>query len=224
MITSTYDPAVFDQLTASGLRDANAKAHPALKKLGRILCDYDVHDDIAIAYLHRHFALKPDELLLESLAPTGSITAPAALTESGIVPYLWKVERGDQGQKAWYPLEFVRVDGHTADAVRQAERLERQTDFLAAMADAIISLGVSNLFGITTLHRSVMLNDPDAIAHETTDRINRKLTLVSLPRADHDPTTGFETVWSFVPSGGSEVEGDCKGHCRNTCFGSGGHH
>lgn len=214
MLTA-YKPEIFDSLEDFfAIRDRVELAKEDLIELGSVIRSYGLQEQVGICLLHKHFNLSAEERLVEEFEGNNSYIKPT--TEySDAIPYMWKVEPSQvSGELVWFPLEFVRNTKQVAAAVERSEAVVNNQDFLKAMAAKLSELGLSNMFGISILHRDAIKIAEGEILVENTDDEGRFLKFSSVPKPEVDPATLTQTLWQFPTNQGFEVVGLC-GHCTH---------
>lgn len=215
MLTA-YKPEVFDGLEDFfTVRDRLELVKHNLKELGAVIRSYGLQKQVGICLLHKHFNLSAEERLVEEFEGNNSYIKPT--TEySDAIPYMWKVEQNQvSGEWVWFPLEFVRNTEQVAAAVERSEAVVNNQEFLSAIAAKLSELGMTNMFGISILHRDAIKIAEGEILVENTDDEGRVLTFSSVPRPEVDPTTLTQTLWQFPTVKGVDVAGFC-GHCTHS--------
>ncbi|MEG4111251.1 MULTISPECIES: glycerol-3-phosphate ABC transporter substrate-binding protein [unclassified Microcoleus] len=214
MLTS-YKPDVFDSLehffTA---RDLLEQAQDNMTELGAIIRSYGLQKQVGICLLHKHFDLADNERLVEEFDGHNAYVKPTA--EYGdAIPYMWKVEKDRaSGNWVWFPLEFVRVSEAVSAAIKRSEAVVNNSEFLNEIAGKLSDLGMTDMFGISILHRDAIKVAEGEILVESTDDEARVLTLSSVPRQDVDRATLTQTLWQFPNDEGVEVGAMCS-HCTH---------
>lgn len=191
----------------------NARQH--LMELGGIICKHNVHQQVGIALLHKHFELSAHERLVEEPVANGFIIQPVANdAETELIPYLWKAAPIAQGETHWFPLEFARVQQATMETQTFAQSIAASEAFLTEMACKLSTLQLANIFGLCTLHRTTLTPGTHEIVLETTDDVNRVLKLAVTPEQQTSPDRITQTLWRFAPTTTPDVAGYCW-HCTH---------
>lgn len=214
MLTS-YKPDVFDCLEHFfSAKDLLEQAKDNMTQLGAIVRRHGLQKQVGICLLHKHFDLSDNERLVEVFEGNNAYLQPTA-EYSDAIPYMWKVERNEtSGESVWFPLEFVRVTEAVSAAVERSEAVVNNSEFLNEIADKLSELGMTNMFGISILHRDAIQVAEGEILVESTDDEARILTLSSVPRQDVDSVTLTQTLWQFPHAEGFEVGAMCT-HCSH---------
>lgn len=221
---AAYNPDVFARLNKFNVAKQNLVSCKAkLSELGALICRYSLQDEVGVSLLHKHFDVQPSERLAEEFAEDKIYISPCteAYTEN-LTPYMWKLQNCDQtNQLTWYPLEFVHPNSidHN-NATELATALYNKNEFLDEMAETLAKMNLSDVFGISTLHRSILVHE-DEIRLETTDHDLRTLTISAISTKDVNFDALTETSWSFTASADFEVSGMCSTHCFFHCQGHG---
>lgn len=142
------------------------------------------------------------------------------------IPYLWKLARSTSGE-GFYPLEFVEYEPcYRQDARAQVEMIARSHEFLSHIADKLIELAVTDVFGIVSLcsRKPFSIKDDERLL-EFTDELTRTLTLEPAPESKVRTMHTTQTLWVFLPPvkigaprwNGTECSGHCISHCHGHC-------
>lgn len=214
MLTS-YKPDVFDSLehffTA---RDLLSQAPDNMAELGAIVRRHGLQKQVGICLLHKHFDLADNERLVEEFEGNNAYVKPTA-EYSDAIPYMWKVEQNRvSGEWVWFPLEFVRVTDAVAATLERSEAVVNNSEFLNEIASKLSELGMTEMFGISILHRDAIKISEGEILVESTDDEARVLTFSSVRREDIDASTLTQTLWQFPHAEGFEVGAMCS-HCSH---------
>ena len=236
-----YDPGVFAGLPK--FHEAKTLLKERYNHIGHIghpFVKHQVQDSFGLNLLHKHFDMSNDELLYRSFNDTETVATMqpmSVMLAEDAVPYLWRATRAG-GTWRFVPLEFVR----RSDVVRGTPtNLDGQQEFLSDFADRLAEFGVVDLFGLATLNIFRIPIGHDDLLVETTDTVQRKLTVRAEPRADQPPEELTETLWTFTPDDeellgggpghvaaarepdmickGMHCNGHCKAHCIAHCQG-----
>jgi hypothetical protein len=76
-----------------------------LTKLGILIKKHNLHEEVGITLLHRHFEITEDEVLLERFDETESCTEPVKI--SNLDPNLCVPHSFAFTGKCWEPFEYV---------------------------------------------------------------------------------------------------------------------
>src|SRR5690348_2123803 len=92
MVLKQYSQAVYAQL---GDVDVIAKLvdEKDISTLGKIILMHGYENDVGVAIAHRHFDLKPDEVMIETTEPNLSVVKPycwSVIEKEGAVPTVFK--------------------------------------------------------------------------------------------------------------------------------------
>jgi len=206
-----YNPQVFDQLNRFSIakkRLAEERKH--LLEIGRVICKFNLERLIGVCLLHKHFQLLNEECLVEKTTQDGTfhINPFAKDFEQAIVPYTWKAIKAQDSQgHNWYPVEFISetsVDGLDVLPMQNQQ-------FLNEVADRLDELGLTEVFGLSLLHRAIDERS-DSIYVEVTDKAARTLTISMFPKHEIDERF-TQTLWYFAPSEKEDIKVECAGFC-----------
>jgi hypothetical protein len=216
-----YDPAVFSNLNEFEIsRQRLAEEETKIPHLGDVICRHNLHQQVGISLLHKHFEMSHDEMLVERFTGDRSFAVPLKRNE-GIcaVPYMWKAVRHLESESwIFYPLEFVECsDDESFKTVTQNEA------FFADIAGALSSLGVADVFGVSLLHReAIRLAEGDTIL-ETSNGRERRLNFQGVSKEKLSTELDLtRTLWAFNSSDGYTCNrhDDCGrhgcAHCDHT--------
>lgn len=221
MMLSTYEPSVYDGLNASTERALLSEAMPYLPSLGEVILQHGLQDDAAINFLHKHFPLDASERLVEIIQADRTVTRPVdAQGATDAIPYLWKAVEDKHGRLSWTPIEYVASSTLADDAAAQWKRIESSDGFLSELATRLKELDLTDVFGISTLHRGSVLPDKEHVLLERSDLMERTLTLTAMHHSELQPDRDMETVWDFR----RDSNGVAANKCRNACLHVNNHH
>lgn len=217
---TTYNPNIFNQLNEFSIaREKLEKCQDHLLELGDVICAYNLHQDVGVSLLHKHFDLEPQERLVEDFVDNQFLIQPRIEADcSDVTAYLWKVEAAQQsGTWNWnyFPLEFARVNHETHNIKEAAESVTSNHEFLAEMATKLSELGLADIFGIAIIHRGLIKLAEGEIIVETTDDASRTLTCSATVQASIDPDKLTQTLWTFEPN--KPVKGATACYIHNNC-------
>lgn len=186
-----------------------------LPELGKIICRYNLQEQVGVSLLHKHFDLDEDELLVETISNNTVRISPAKVQDTdGLVPYIWKLESNSDTRARWIPLEFAHDTSGTSIAAELADKVSQNSLFLNDMATKLGELGLATIFGLTTLHRQLTKQHNEITVERTNDAL-RVLNIEVRSRSEVDFSKLTQTLWKFTPN--EEVETACYchhcGHC-----------
>jgi hypothetical protein len=199
-----YDASVFHELYEFHIaRSILKQLGSAITSLGDIVCGYGLQDCVAVNLLHKHFDISDAERIVREYVGRTAYMKPqltSHLTQgkTAILPYLWQYADGRYGPH-FYPLEFAEYSGNkTKQAEAEIARVCKSTEFLRDLAIRLWDLGLEDIFGIALLHsrNNIYLCNGEAML-ETTDVINRILTLEPFPEEALAHLDTTETLWIF---------------------------
>ena len=208
-----YDASVFHELYEFHIaRSILKQLGLAVTALGDIVCAYGLQDCVAVNLLHKHFDISSDERVVREYVGRTAYLKPRPTSHSGegttaVLPYLWQYADGRYGPH-FYPLEFAEYAGA---GIQQAEaeiaRVQSSPEFLRDFSGQLWGLGLEDIFGIALLcsRNNVILRHGEAML-ETTDAINRVLTLKPIPEDSLTDLDTTETLWIFSPPAEGSAE------------------
>jgi hypothetical protein len=174
---------------------------PAVAALGDIICKYKLESHVAANLLHKHFDLQDGEYVVRWTEGRYAYMSPrpvASGSDECILPYLWQLAEGHNGLD-FYPLEFATygaVDARAAKA--EIDLIGDNTEFLTESSELLWQLGLEDIFGIAALtSRSTILLHQGETLLETTDAVNRTLTLAPTREQELGQYDTTETLWTF---------------------------
>jgi hypothetical protein len=227
-VVASYSPRIFQELNAFQVaKKLLADNRDSINQLGDVICAHNMHEHVGICLLHRHYGLSAQERVVRRFSQGEALIQPERIDEApDAIPYLWKSDAsGDQPR--FFPLEFSTYpDALHAVAARDAEAVANSPQFLADMSQKLSDLGLSNLFGIATMHsRQAFALQPEDVILESPGDGDRVLWLrpVSASAVTEETT---ETLWGFTPVVDTVDETDpavtnglvCVNHCNNHCI------
>jgi len=209
-----YDPKVFDAL--DDLDDASRRRlkeeETKLPHLGNVILRHNLDQQVGVYLLHRHFELSHDERLVERFIGNRSFAVPLNVDEAvRAVPYTWKaVKNFDSEGWNFYPLEFVECPESIF-----FEKVTQNEAFFADMANELSEMGVTDVFGVSILHRSAIKLAEGEILLETSNKQERRLNFSAVSKNKIEST---QTLWAFKPSeDGACGQHECGNHCCWCC-------
>ncbi|MEA5573493.1 hypothetical protein [Calothrix sp. UHCC 0171] len=222
----TYEPTVFDRLHKfSDAKHSLANHKDVLGELGAVICKYGLQQKLGLTLLHKHFDLSPHERLIESVGDDKVYINPVAkVNEREIIPYLWKLSSGINGENctqnlSWFPLEFQYKSVAQSDDINAVESLAANSNFLKEIAIKLQDFGVENVFGLSILHREAIAIAEGEILVETTDHEKRCFTLAAVNSSEVCKQELTETLWYFTTEENLGIASQCNSHCIQHCFG-----
>ncbi|MDQ2716648.1 MAG: hypothetical protein M3Z08_17215 [Chloroflexota bacterium] len=219
----SYDGSIFETLAEFRIaRQFINTNRERLKELGVVICQHSLQEDVGISLLHKHFHISPYERVTKAFVGNAAHIRPQPIQDADhVAPYLWKLEANKGNtERRYYPLEFIEITDKTTKAQEQAERVRNTGDFLQEMAAKLCELEVENIFGISTLHNAggIVVGD-DEMLLETTDQVNRVLTVAPIPQTELVSSEVTETTWQFTSVGEGKTVQECYMHCNQHCKG-----
>lgn len=204
-----YDACVFHELNDFHIaKTILAQLGPVVNVLGGVVLAHGLQEHIGANLLHKHFSLKDGEYILRRFEGRVAKMRPDRIdSQTGNVrPYLWQLAHGVRG-KHFYPLEFVEYESHVLpEATKQFDMIANNDAFLRDFATCLWDSGLEDVFGIAALcsrYRTELRSGETML--ETTDAVNRVLTLEPVEDALLDDRGMTETLWTFgLPSHGKE--------------------
>ena len=200
-----FEPSVFHELFDFQIaRVILDQLGPAVTALGDVICEHNLHTDVAVNLLHKHFDIRKFEVVVRKIRDGKASIQPYKYKDDkslDLLPYLWQYTDGPRG-RLFYPLEYAEYLPAEIDAAtRQIDKIASSKSFLAEFSKCLWDLGLEDIFGIAALEsrRSLIIPSGHELL-ETTDSKNRVLTLEAVAEntlADSDTT---ETLWTFTPS------------------------
>lgn len=220
---SNYSSVTYDSLLEFQEAKKNAATDSEkITELGDIICKYKLHEKIGLSLLHKHFDMSSDKVLLRNIKENVALTCPNGEFSNNFLPYSWKFESlYDSNGIRFTPLEFIQFESNskTSNSVATiGKSITIQNEFLKEFSEKLFELELENAFGLSVLNSFFLSKQEHETFLETTDDINKVLTLKSASRELLSEKT-IQTQWIFSPSK-SEIgtacthcsHGDC-GHC-----------
>ena len=207
-----YTPQVFDKLLVwPSARQNIEQAEKHLSALGRVICKYGLQDYLGLALLHKHFDLHGDERLIERFDKNQTQIKPRMVKDhTAIIPYLWKTDGAD-----WYPLEFCLSHQIPAAVVELSRNITTHKDLLSQLAVYLNRLNLTDVCGLTLLHRQAIRLRPCQLLVETTHSPARTLIWAAHDEHEFAEQDLFPTTWQFH-SNGSDISVNFCGHCGHS--------
>ena len=218
-----YHPSTYDRLQVFRLaRKLLSRNYHHINEIGAVFVRHNVHDRYALSLLHKHFDLFDHEYLVRTFeAREGAALMAPVPRRTNAVAYLWKAQRGLRGVWQFVPLEFLSPH---EDAERLARELEHLGPFLLDLAETLERLDVLDVFAVATTNILALPCSNDQILVETTDSLNRRLTVRAESRSEVLLDDLTETLWTFRPLEEivdvglvAKCKNHCFNHCRNHC-------
>lgn len=193
-----YIPRIFEELPSFLLSRNQLKSHnDSIRDLGVILSKYRMHDIVGVSLLHKHFDIFSEEVIVRTFEKSNkAIMKPFYWKDcsANVFPYLWKCISDELGV-AWYPLEFIVLENNFCP---ELDILSYSEAFLIELGEELIKNNLQDIFGIVGLYsRSSFSVLDDETVVETTDEVNRVLTLTTQKKMSLDPLTSTKTLWIF---------------------------
>lgn len=204
--------------------------------LGDVITDYQLHEDLGVSLLHRHFPLYEGEQIAKRFEPQKNTAYmyPTSIDQRRQA-YSYRVV-DERGEVRYEPLEFFSRSEATEEVPTLTEVIEGNEGFLEEFADVAAELGVADTFGLTVLHLYIQDFDrSEEMPLEVTDEENRILRVTIEPREELDPDETTETLWVFTPEEDMSAESvgdfgerfgpahECSHSCTHTCNHTCGH-
>ncbi len=215
---TNYDPNIFNQLNDFSIaREQLEKCQDNLWELGDLICAHNLHQEVGISLLHKHFDLKPQERLVEEFVDNQFHIKPCTEGNcSEMTPYLWKAEPNQEsGDWNYFPLEFAHANHEMLKVKDVAKSVTSNHEFLAEMATKLSELGLTDIFGIAIIHRDLIQLDEGEIIVETTDEAGRTLTCSATVQASIDQDKLTQTLWTFTLN--ESIKGAAACFLHNSC-------
>lgn len=215
-----YNPKVFSNLNEFDISRKRLEEEQAkIPHLGDVICRHNLHRHVGISLLHKHFEMSDDEMLVERFIGERSFAVPLSESESiRAVPYMWKAVKHSESESwVFYPLEFVECpDDKLFETVTQNEV------FFADMANVLSNLGVTDVFGVSVLHREAIRLTEDHTILENSNGRERRLNFQGVSKEKLSTELDLtRTLWAFNSSDGYTCNrhDDCSGHGCAHCEG-----
>lgn len=212
-VKSSFSSYFYNSMPA--VEDANENIHKygvltrAIEVLGPIFHAHNTDQYCGINLLHKHWAIKSDELPeqipLRENSENILVTRPILCEEARLsFPASWALPPGDTSSRM-VPLEFT-----TGPLVRDCLRdLMRKPAFIGEVKCALTAHELAPHFGLCIALRRALPPDPNADLVETTEP-GRSSTLRARTMSVEERKNSIQTVWLF--SGGSDPV------CATACF------
>ena len=194
----------------------NAKTYvdtDAVKKtisdVGQVIRKHYLEDAVGVCLLHKHFDLKPQEMLVESFEGAKSTVkcVDRKLMKNKAIPFTFKVNESG----VWTPLEFVAESKLIEDRMK---RVMGNQDFLLEVYQIIQKNGHSALLGLGVIHREHLTKEMGS-ALETTDDVNRVLSIVPDDGKARKGHERVKTMWTFRQ--GDDIVHGSQGCSHHLC-------
>lgn len=214
---ASYSSQVFDSLNDFETAKLELfEAEKILPQIGNLICEYNLYEKFGVCLLHKHFNLSANEILVEVVGKNKSDSQPVFYdNQSNLMPHTWKVHKLTDGSLTLYPLEFVDSSNNNFNSVITVSDLE----FFRHIASKLSKLKMTETFGITMLHRDDISIAEDEILVESSNNIERLLTVVPVKKGEIDLLTVTKTTWKFSPGANNKSISLCIGHCIKCCKG-----
>jgi len=160
---------------------------------GDLFLKHHTHEAWGLCLIHRHFDLKPDEILLEQPSDNKTIIVSKATDVNQIVaPVTGSSYRFDDDNMS--PFEF-----RYADTLQKTTQQEDFSSFQSDLKHKLAETGLLNVLGITQLTST-------AVGIEATDYDNRENIVELIPPDTTVPTEDMVgTVWAFNRDGSNTL-------------------
>jgi hypothetical protein len=215
----SFRPSVYNHVPLVERADARRKSSGAFQKLvddaARILLRYALEDACGLFLIHRHFAVREQEVMLECFDRRRRALITKSRHRSSISPPLGVPSRWVLQRSVFVPLEFSSDPG----AERALAAISASAGFVRDMATAILRHGLSDTIGIASLLRDELLADPHqayvernyADARESVVRICKRSaitereyieTVWTVERQGSEPSFACVPTWACIPGSG----------------------
>jgi hypothetical protein len=205
-----YHPEVFQSLYDFPDARRQLFVHQAkIQELGSVVRQNHMEEVVGVSLLHKHFALSPNERLVEGYLGDKRCCRPKDVANClGVLPYMWKVTPNYGAEWRYHPLEFFPSTDERLNFSDLTNRVLSNDVFLTEMASKLMELELTDMFGISILHRTSIPLSQNEILVETTNEASRTLLFSAMVRDNIPPQTVLtKTLWRF----------DCDVHREQAC-------
>ena len=194
-----YRPQMFESLPEFHLARNELEVHrPSIDMVGGVIVDHGFDDVLAVNLLHKHFELDEDEILVRSFVDESrAVMRPwkRSVAEGRTTPYLWRYAVHD-GEWAWFPLEFLE---DTSGTPIDFALVQCGGPLLRRIGESLVAQNLHELFGVAALYSRHRFKVPaGSTLLETTDEVNRVLTLQCVPLGEIERADSTQTLWVFT--------------------------
>lgn len=200
MALGVYNPEVYNSLVeVDKVQSKSGYNRDFLPQLGRVIKDYKWENDIAISLVHRHFDISPNERMVADydLEKMQWISKPILSSESNLIPWSWKIHYNEIGKKwSLFPLDFLPNTSKYEKERELVKRLMLDNNFLNELILAMVTIGVSDVFGIALLMSRFNDLTPEFVMFEKNDRKTKTSNSFFIP-ANSLSNPEAITQWHF---------------------------
>lgn len=135
--------------TEEGKRTENS-----IQTLGDIIVKHGLHNDVGIVLLHRHFDITENEILVEQVDSTHSVTKPILIANAdpSVIPHSFMFSQ--RATSKWAPYEFTAP---CVDSARKVVNVFSNTDFLAEIQQKLVDLSLVQVYGLQIRYEFIYL-------------------------------------------------------------------
>lgn len=208
-----FNSAIYNRLTeVDDVKKNSNYNREILSHFGKVIFKYGYEKTMGISLIHRHFNLNKNEKMVSKITKHNFswITTPSEIEESNLIPVNWQFSNKNN-ICGFYPTEFLLNSTEYSVENLLFQKISKDTNFLAEIAELLVKFKVTEIFGLSMLLGRLTPNIPNGkVLYEQNnhDTKTSNLTFVSTKMlSDPDAVThwhfekkienGFE---KFIPN------------------------
>ncbi|MDM5326829.1 hypothetical protein [Neobacillus sp. CF12] len=216
-----YNPLVFANLhefeVSKRLLQKNKKK---IAELGLIIKEHNLHQEIGVCLLHKHFNLFDKEILVRHYSNNKITIKPEVIQSSEVTPYMIGFARTTaKSELQLFPLEFISITNDTAHYKESIGKVIEKGDFLNKVASFLKESQLENLFGISLLPYK-LFNVKGLLSLLETENEQERMLTIALQNPKEPLQPGFEitqTLWTFRENDDTKQFLGCSHSCSHSC-------
>lgn len=205
----------------------------ALNLVGSPLCEHDLNNQLGACRLHKHFDIRPDEIVLGTYVCSVKtiVPSPHPGIKVGVVnkhdpisakaiPWMMKF---DKVSKEWIPIQYLRDDGENMRFVQllrgclERFRDPQNRDVMESIGQSLVYSGLDDNIGLS-LHflSGFTFDNKEVVLNESTDERERTQAFVQQSRETQGDFS-IDTHFFYeleVDGGGKPITVTCNCYVR----------
>jgi hypothetical protein len=121
------------------------KTKDSIEIIGDIIVRHGLYNDVGVVLLHRHFDITENEILVEHVNSTQSVTQPVLIADADptVIPHSFMFSQHSTFK--WAPYEFTAP---CVDSARKVVNVFSNTEFLAEIQQTLVDLSLVHVYGL----------------------------------------------------------------------------
>lgn len=225
MKTQNYSSSVYQNLPTFREAQKQLELHRnKIDVMGDVICQHDMHQEIGITLLHKHFDLECNEILVRKFQNNSFSIYPQKTNQEEVIPYMW-IFKQENAKWSIYPTEFITFSDKTLPLQEISRKVEQNVSMLQDIANVLCHYSIDTTFGISLMPYRLFNLGADECLMETEDKQERSLLVSTVPTLSLNEDETTQTLWFFtknkVPNtliiNGTICISHCSSHCKHTC-------